>query len=94
MRNRLSASVREVLLSEWLWRVLPTPAIFYLNRSRVTTPLEVPAMPDEEWSLRERRSLLSRSEERLRNIEGKGPGLAAVTAVIAAAVLLRLSWSS
>lgn len=91
MNDRLSAGVRKVLLSEYLWRVLPTPAIFYLNRTRVTTPTDVPAMPDEEWSRRERRSLLSRSEERLRNIEGKGPGLAAVTAVIAAAVLLALT---
>lgn len=94
MKARLSARVRKVLLSEWLWRVLPTPAIFYLNRTRVTTPAEVPAMPDAEWSQSERRSLLSRSEDRLRNIEAKGPGLAAVTAVIAAAVLLALTgWS-
>jgi hypothetical protein len=91
VKDCLSAGVRKVLLSERLWRVLPTPAIFYLNRTKVTTPAEVPAMPDEEWSRRERRSLLSRSEERLRNIEGKGPGIAAVTAVIAAAVLLALT---
>ncbi len=91
MNARLSARVRKVLLSEWLWRLLPTPAIFYLNRTRVTTPADVPVMPDAEWSRSERRSLLSRSEERLRNIEAKGPGLAAVTAVIAAAVLLALT---
>jgi hypothetical protein len=91
MKDRLSAGIRKGLLSERLWRVLPTPAIFYLNRTRVTTPTEVPDMPDNEWSRRERRSLLSRSEDRLRNIEGKGPGLAAVTAVIAAAVLLALT---
>jgi hypothetical protein len=87
----VSARVQSLLLSEWLWRLLPTPAIYYLNRTRITTPTQVPAMPDEEWSQRERRSLLARSEERLRNIEAKGPGLAAVTAVIAAAVLLALT---
>ena len=71
--------------------MLPTPAIVYLNRARVTTPVEIPAMPKSEWSQRERRALLDRSEDRLRNIEGKGPGLAAVTAVVAAAVLLALT---
>jgi hypothetical protein len=91
VKDRLSAGASKMLLSEWLWLILPTPAIFYLNRTRVTTPVEVPTMPEEEWSRRERRSLLSRSEDRLRNIEGKGPGLAAVTAVIAAAVLLALT---
>lgn len=87
---RLPEPVRSVLLSDVFWRILPTPAIYYLNRERVTTAVQVPMMPATEWSQRERRSLLSTSEDRLRNIESKGPGLAAVTAVIAAAVLLSL----
>ena len=86
----LAESARSLLLSERFWRILPTPAIYYLNKKRVTTPVEVPSMPETEWSQRERRSLLTTSEGRLRNIEGKGPGLATITAVIAAAVLLAL----
>jgi hypothetical protein len=82
--------VRSLLLSDTFWRILPTPAILYLNKERVTTPVQVPAMPETEWSQRERRLLLTASEDRLRNLEGKGPGLATITAVIAAAVLLAL----
>jgi hypothetical protein len=87
----MPAWFRSVLLSDPFWRLLPTPAIVYLNGALVTTPAEVPAMPETKWSQRERRALLTRSEDRLRNIEGKGPGLAAVTAVVAAAVLLALT---
>jgi outer membrane protein assembly factor BamB len=91
MKGRgLAESVRSLLLSETFWRILPTPAIYYLNKKRVTTPVQVPSMPETEWSQRERRSLLTASEGRLRNVEGKGPGLATITAVIAAAVLLAL----
>ncbi len=90
-RSPMPAWLRAVLLSDPFWRLLPTPAIVYLNRALVTTPVEVPAIPKSEWSQRERRALLNRSEDRLRNIEGKGPGLAAVTAVVAAAVLLALT---
>jgi hypothetical protein len=91
MKRRIPCEwIRSLLLSEAFWWVLPTPAIYYLNRARVNTPVEVPSLPENEWSQRERRSLLSASEERLRNIEGKGPGLATVTAVIAAAVLVAL----
>jgi hypothetical protein len=44
-----------------------------------------------ECSRRERRALLTASEERLRNIEGKGPGLATVSAVIVAVILLAIA---
>ncbi len=90
-RPSAPAWLRAALLSDPFWRLLPSPAIVYLNRALVTTPVEVPAMPKSEWSQRERRALLDRSEDRLRNIEGKGPGLAAITAVVAAAVLLALT---
>jgi hypothetical protein len=44
-----------------------------------------------DWSRREQRALLNSSEERLRNIEGKGPGLATVSAVIIGALLLAIT---
>lgn len=91
MRRWTSDHVQALLLSAFAWRMLPTPAIFYLNRKRVREAAPVPQLPATEWSRHERRSLLDRSEHRLQNIEGKGPGLAAVTAVVAAAVLLALS---
>jgi hypothetical protein len=87
-RPALPGPVRSLLLTDVVWRVLPTPAAAYFNRQRVTTPVEMPSLPSTEWSRRERRALLSASEERLRNIEGKGPGLATVSAIIVGAVLI------
>jgi hypothetical protein len=53
--------------------------------------MKMPSLPATEWSRRERRALLDSSEERLRSIEGKGPGLAAVSAVIVAAALVAIT---
>jgi hypothetical protein len=83
--------IHRALLSEKLWWVLPTPAILYLNRVRLREPAEMPALPRGDWSRRERRTLLAASEDRLRNLEGKGPGLATITAIVVAAVLVSLS---
>jgi hypothetical protein len=88
---RLPQPVREALLSDTFWRLLPTPATYFLNRERLQTPAAMPPLPTEDWSRRERRELLAASEERLRNLEGKGPGLATVNAVIAAAVLVAIT---
>ena len=41
--------------------------------------------------LRERRELLSGSQERMASLEGKGPGLATVNAVVVAAALLAVA---
>ncbi len=83
--------VREFLtwnISCWL---LPTPATYLFNLLRVRWPTEMPDLPPDEWSRRERRELLTASEDRLRNLEGKGPGLATISAVITAAVLVALT---
>lgn len=90
-RPRLPDYVRALLLSETAWRLLPTPAAYYLNRERVRDPMQPPALPDRDWTRRERHNLLSTGEERLRNIEGKGPGLATVSAVVVGAVLLAIT---
>lgn len=94
-RLALPKSVRRMLLSATFWWVLPTPATLYLNRERLREPLKSPSLPAAEWSRSERRALLDRSEDRLRNLEGKGPGLATVSAVIVAAVLVAIAsgWS-
>jgi hypothetical protein len=80
-----------LLLSSTFWYVLPTPAIFLLNRKRVTAPAKIGALPPSEWSRRERRKLLQASEARLQSIESKGPGVVTVTAVVAAGVLIALA---
>ena len=46
-RSPTPAWLRAVLLSDPFWRLLPTPAIVYLNRALVTTPVEVPAIPKQ-----------------------------------------------
>lgn len=83
--------LERLLLSSTFWYVLPTPATYLLNRKRLIAPAEIGAMPATNWSQRERRGLLERSEARLQNIEGKGPGVAAVTAVVVAGVLIALT---
>jgi hypothetical protein len=80
--------MQTVALSEAAWRLFPTPATYYLNRVKVQELDPVASVPAADWSRRERRQLLASSEERLRNIEGKGPGLATVSAVVVAVVLV------
>jgi hypothetical protein len=83
--------LRRLLLSAPAWWVLPTPATIYLNRVRLTAPMPVPNLAPASWWRQQRHGLLSASEDRLRNIEGKGPGLATVSAVIVGAVVLALA---
>ena len=90
-RLALAGVARRMLLSATFWRVLPTPATLYLNWARVREPVTPPSLPVAEWTHRERRALLDRSEDRLRSLESKGPGLAAVSAVIVAAVLIAIT---
>jgi hypothetical protein len=87
VRDRLD----RVLLSEAMSWILPTPATYYFNRVRLKKPMDMPDLPAGDWSRQQRRNLLSGSEDRLRNIEGKGPGLATVSAVIVGAVVLALA---
>ena len=68
--------------------VLPTFTAAYFNRFLVPAQRPPTGLPDEEWAHKERHELLQRSEERLRGLEGKGPGLATVTAIIAAGVIV------
>lgn len=53
------------------------------------------AAPDGEWVPDEAAALLDRSEQRLQSIEAKGPGLAAICGIVAAAIGLAISlqWS-
>jgi hypothetical protein len=74
-----------------LWRplrfVLPTATTLYFNHHHLRAELKTAALPDEVWAHREASGLLSRSEDRLRSLEAKGPGLATVAAVVAAGVV-------
>lgn len=84
----MSESLSRLLLSEQVWWLVPTPATLYLNHARVREAMKVPELTEGDWSRRERRALLISSEERMRNLEAKGPGLATISAVIVAAVLV------
>jgi hypothetical protein len=90
-KSSVRARLDRVLLSEPVWWVLPTPAAYYLNRVRIKKPMDMPDLPTADWARRECHNLLSASEDRLRSIEGKGPGLATVSAVIVGAVVLALT---
>jgi hypothetical protein len=70
--------------------VIPTITAVYVNRflvKELQPPLD---LPNKQWANHERHALLDRSEERLRSLEGKGPGLATVTAIIAAGVIVSI----
>lgn len=88
------AAVRRVAVSALLttpaWWVAPTFSTLAFNAKRVENVAEPAVLPPAQWSQRERHAMMSRSEDRLRTIEAKGPGLAAITAVIAATVLLAI----
>jgi hypothetical protein len=71
--------------------VLPTVSTWLYNKQRLSQPAPPEILPDEDWARRERHEALARSEDRLRGIEAKGPGLAAACAVVAAAVLLAVT---
>jgi len=81
---------RAVLLSRAAEWAIPTPSTVFFNATRMPSANSPAALPSTEWSRRERHTLLARSEDRLRTIETKGPGLVAVTAVIAGAVVLAI----
>jgi len=70
--------------------VLPTLTALVFNKVRLRRELKAPRLPEEPWARAHARQLLARSEERLRGIEAKGPGLAALSAIIGAAVLASL----
>ncbi len=94
--TRFAAFLRRVV--RWLvWRggqyVLPLPLAWYANRKYLSGPApELPShLPKGMWALAEQQRLLDRSEQRLQGIEGKGPGLATVCAVVAAAIAVAIS---
>jgi glutathione synthase/RimK-type ligase-like ATP-grasp enzyme len=91
----MPARVRSLLLTEPAWRLLPTPATWYLNRERLREPRTMPALPPAGWTRIERWALLAGSEGRLRNLEGKGTGLATISTVVTAAVVAAITtgWS-
>jgi hypothetical protein len=75
------------LLSRPLAFVLPTATTLYYNNHRLSGELERAKLPPRRWAQQEAKELLSRSDERLRSLEAKGPGLATVVAVVAAGVV-------
>ena len=100
IRERLGAAaqalprcgpVQTVMLSavaEWL---LPTPSAFYFNAVKMPPPAEAAELPDADWVRKESHALLDRSEDRRRTIETKGPGLATISAIFVAGVLVALA---
>jgi len=87
-------------VARWLiWRagprLLALLVALYVNQRFLRGPAPVPPdLPDAAWSYAERQRLLERSEQRLQSIEGKGPGLATVCAIVAGAigVAISLTW--
>jgi hypothetical protein len=83
--------LRRLMFSRFGEYVLPTTSTWVVNRAALREPQRPPIVSDAAWSHQERHAMLSRSEERLRNIEAKGPGLGAICAVIAAPVVLAVA---
>jgi hypothetical protein len=81
---------RAALLSRVAEWAMPTPSTVFFNHVEMPPASPSPPLPNTDWSRRERHLQLARSEERLRTIETKGPGLVTVTAVIAGAAVLAL----
>ncbi|MGA7272187.1 MAG: hypothetical protein WB239_14040 [Acidimicrobiia bacterium] len=83
--------VRWIMLgtaAEWL---LPTPSTVYFNAVEMPPPPEPAELPDAAWVRKESQALLDRSEDRRRTIETKGPGLATISAIFVAGVLVALT---
>lgn len=73
-------------------RLLALPLAVHTNRRFLAGPAAAPPeLPESSWALAEQQRLLDRSEQRLQSIEGKGPGLATVGAVVAAAIAVAIS---
>lgn len=74
-----------------LWRgwrsILPTATTLYFNHHHLSGGLKTVELPPDGWAQDEAKALLLRSEERLRSLEAKGPGLATVAAVVGAGVV-------
>jgi len=88
--DRLRGPTISALATTPAWWLLPTLSMLAFNAEKVEKVREPAALPATAWAQRERHAMMVRSEERLRTIETKGPGLSAVTAVIGAAVLLAI----
>jgi hypothetical protein len=70
----------------------PLALAWWVNSRHLGGPAkDVPELPDTAWARDEQQRLLERSEDRLQSIESKGPGLATVCAIVAAAVVVSIS---
>lgn len=83
----MRAACRVVLLWPPLRFVIPTLSTVYFNHHHLSGELHTVSLPREQWAYDEQQRLLDRSEERLRGLETKGPGLATVGAIVAAGVV-------
>lgn len=78
---------QRVVLWPGLGFVLPTATTLYYNHHYLRGELKTAELPPDPWAQDEANALLSRSEDRLRSLEAKGPGLATIAAVVAAGVV-------
>jgi hypothetical protein len=80
-----------------LERFFALPYALYVNQHYAPDDEKIAseAAPEGEWVTDEASALLERSEQRLQGIEAKGPGLATVCGIVAAAIGLAISlhWS-
>jgi hypothetical protein len=90
--NHMVVSILRRLLQQVLPLVLALYTNFRYLRSEV--PEAEDALPKGDWVNEEAGDLLARSEGRLETVESKGPGLATVCAIVAAAigVAISLTW--
>ncbi len=84
----------------WRWRrgawFVPLSQALWVNRRYQPRYPPTPELRYSLWTATEVDRLLNQSHDRLRSIEGKGPGLATISAVVGAALGLAISatWSS
>lgn len=78
---------QRVVLWPRLRFVLPTLTALYLNHHYLRGEMKTTTLPAEPWAQEAANGLMARSEDRLRGLEAKAPGLAAIAAIIAAGVV-------
>jgi uncharacterized membrane protein YcjF (UPF0283 family) len=87
-------------LWSWRWRLgrwfVPLSQALWVNHRHMPRTDDTPDIRHSVWTASELDRLLDQSHDRLRSIEGKGPGLATVSAVVGAALGLAISetWQS
>jgi hypothetical protein len=87
----ISAVGRWLVLNPVVGFVVPTISTVAFNRLRMPDPAPVPDLGDSDWVVSELSGLFDRSNERRQDLEGKGPGLSTVTAILVAGAIVAIA---